>query len=811
MRKIAAAVLTIICIISNIAGACISVPAAEPVDATISESFIEEELPAESAIDPFEDDMSGDFEAEETEAAEEPGPANIIEEEDAPADFDLPNDESSLSDALVPEEIPSSGEQTEIPPDTESVAATEEVQEELVGTAGSTGTDAEIETGDYYIITGINGKSALHVKGQSRANRANICIYNRNGCDTQRFHVTNYGNGVYAITNIYSSRVLTVSGASTKAGANVVQFSNGNTDNRRWYIQKGTKSGYCTIQTRLCKNVLTVQGGKAANFANVCVDTNKNASSQQWKFVKCEVQTIPWTKNNMKTGYYMIQSKLDSNRYLEVAGDSWLSGGNIQLGPTCSKASRVFYITNLGDGRFRMQACVSGHYMEVIANNMATGTNIRQGSRNDGAKQIFYSSTNRDDGYYFIKPSQDIHHFAVGVKGGSSALGTNVYLTRPNPCFKAQMFKFVPVAAPNTAVNEGAYQIRFSSGSSYVVTIPGKNNTDNSTATLYKNELNNFQKFTIVPLGDGYCKILVAANQKALTVKGNGTGNNVDVVQQTYKGLNGQKWKIQGCRNRFKFISKLNGKALTTNSTTGSNNVNLRMYTESSAYNCMQTFGLTITSVTSSSDRGYVYQTDPVTKKSFKLERQFTTDPSVSDTDFMAAVLYTEAGDQGIAGMMMVGYVIKTRMAEGAAAAKAGDFVEYPGTLKYMIYHYGQWQVARDGALTRVLTDISVGEASYLSKARTAASYVEAKKNIVLEADATKYVKKTATTSTKTVLKSGTQIKPSAFIYNSFMTPKAWTRYATSGSYPKFASGYGAGKNMLTYKGHVFFLDAEVW
>ena len=145
MRKIAAAVLTIICIISNIAGACISVPAAEPVDAAISESFIEEELPAESAIDPFEDDMSGDFEAEETEAAEEPGPANIIEEEDAPADFDLPNDESSLSDALVPEEIPSSGEQTEIPPDTESVAATEEVQEELVGAADSTGTDAEIE------------------------------------------------------------------------------------------------------------------------------------------------------------------------------------------------------------------------------------------------------------------------------------------------------------------------------------------------------------------------------------------------------------------------------------------------------------------------------------------------------------------------------------------------------------------------------------------------------------------------------------------------------------------------------------------
>ena len=803
--------LAVICILSSIAGVCTPALASEPESAALLENSVEEKIIPDSVSDLSEEDISADFEVEEIEAAEVPGPEDLQEEEDAPADFDIPGDESSLSDAQVPEDSSSVSDPIEVPADTESVAATEEIQEELVGAAASTGKDAGIATGDYYIITGINGTSALHVKGQSTDNNANITIYARNGKDAQRFHVTNYGNGVYGITNIFSSKAVTVRGASTKAGANVIQYTDGNKDDKRWYIRKGSKSGYCTIQSRLSKNVLTVQGGKADNFANVCVDTNKSAASQQWKFVKCEVQTIPWTKNNMKSGYYMIQSKLNSNRYLEVADDSWLNGGNIQLGPTCSKASRVFYITNLGNGRFRLQACISGHFMEVTANKMATGTNIRQGTKNDGAKQIFYSSTNRNDGYYFLKPSQDIHHFAVGVRSGRTDLGTNIYLTKPNPCYKAQMFKFVPVAAPNVPINEGAYQIKFSYKASYVASIPGKNNTNNSTAALYKNENNNFQKFTIVPLGDGYCKILVAANQKALTVKGNATGNDVDVVQQTYKGLNGQKWKITGCRNKFKIISKLNGKALTSKSVSAANNVKLRMFKVSSSYNTLQTFSLSITNVTLSSDRGYIYQTDPVTKKAFKLEKQFLTDPSVSNTDLMAAVLYTEAGDQGIAGMMMVGYVIKTRMAEGAAAAKAGNYVEYPGTLKHMIYHYGQWQVARDGALTRVLTDISVGEASYLSKARVAAANVEAKKNIVLEADATRYVKKTATTSTKATLKSGTQIKPSVFIYNSFMTPKAWNRYATSGSYPKFASGYGAGKNMLLYRGHVFFLDAEVW
>ena len=345
--------LAIICVLSGIAGATTPALASETESEAVLVSAGEEEITADSVPAPYEEENSDDFETEVIEEAEEPGPVDYQEEEDnAPADFDIPEDESSLSDAIVPEDDSYVSDQIEIPADTESVAADEEVQEEIVGTADSTGTDAEIETGDYYIISGINGKSALHVKGQSGANRANITLYAKNGCDAQRFHVKNYGNGVYSITNIYSQRTLTVSGASTKAGANVVQFTNGNTDNRRWYIHKGTKSGYCTIQTRLCKNVLSVQGGKAVNFANVFVDTNKNAASQQWKFVKCEVQTIPWTKNDMKTGYYMIQSKLNSSRYLEVAGDSWLDGGNIQLGPTCSKASRVFYITNLGNGRF---------------------------------------------------------------------------------------------------------------------------------------------------------------------------------------------------------------------------------------------------------------------------------------------------------------------------------------------------------------------------------------------------------------------------------------------------------------------------
>ena len=181
MKKIVASLLAVIFILSSIAGICMPVFASESVGVSGSEKLIDEGIPVDDTMEQYEEENSIEFETEEIEAAEEPDLADIPEEdEDAPTDFDIPDDESSLSDALIPEDSPFLNDQSEIPADTESVAATEEAQEEIVGTADSTGTDAEIATGDYYLITGINGKSALHIKGQSTANSANVTLYAKN-------------------------------------------------------------------------------------------------------------------------------------------------------------------------------------------------------------------------------------------------------------------------------------------------------------------------------------------------------------------------------------------------------------------------------------------------------------------------------------------------------------------------------------------------------------------------------------------------------------------------------------------------------
>ena len=296
-------------------------------------------------------------------------------------------------------------------------------------------------------------------------------------------------------------------------------------------------------------------------------------------------------------------------------------------------------------------------------------------------------------------------------------------------------------------------------------------------------------------------------------MKGGSKANGTNVMQYNWINSNAEKWKISGDRGVYTFTNVANGLVLDVAGGSAANNANIQMYASNGSK--AQKFRLEATTATVAAARTSTIVKDPATGKSFTVEKQYLTDPvvgrDVTEADFLAAVLYTEAGDQGMSGMMMVGYVIENRLAEGIAAARSGNYIEYPGTLDIMIYETTQWEVARNGSLTNVLKDIVAGHADYLSNARSAAKKVLAKQSITLEAPATVYTSSGAGVSTTSTKNSGSVITASAFKYNSFMTPNAWNRFATDGRHYKFASGYGAGKNTFLYRGHVFFLDKEVW
>ncbi len=100
--------------------------------------------------------------------------------------------------------------------------------------------------------------------------------------------------------------------------------------------------------------------------------------------------------------------------------------------------------------------------------------------------------------------------------------------------------------------------------------------------------------------------------------------------------------------------------------------------------------------------------------KKYYLEKEFTTHPGVADEklgddELLAAVLYCEAGDQGLAGMTAVALCIMNRV-------ESTD-PYYPNTLRYVIYQTGQYAVVKNGSLLRRLKTPNGEEAANCKKA----------------------------------------------------------------------------------------------
>ncbi len=109
----------------------------------------------------------------------------------------------------------------------------------------------------------------------------------------------------------------------------------------------------------------------------------------------------------------------------------------------------------------------------------------------------------------------------------------------------------------------------------------------------------------------------------------------------------------------------------------------------------------------------YAQATDPINKKTYTVETEYYTDPQigngsnqVTQTEFLAAVLYTEAGNQGLEGQIMVALAIYNRMLSSS----------FPSSMNIVVYAKNQFEVARNGRLTSLLEGIRDDDQTALNK-----------------------------------------------------------------------------------------------
>lgn len=110
-------------------------------------------------------------------------------------------------------------------------------------------------------------------------------------------------------------------------------------------------------------------------------------------------------------------------------------------------------------------------------------------------------------------------------------------------------------------IEEGRYYIRNYDKSKTIQInnsdAPGYN-TSGATVEQWDVDEGNYQKWDIIPIGNGYYKIISAQSGLALSVSsGWETKRNASVIQETYNGYDRQKWSIRWLgADRYKIKSK---------------------------------------------------------------------------------------------------------------------------------------------------------------------------------------------------------------------------------------------------------------
>ena len=105
----------------------------------------------------------------------------------------------------------------------------------------------------------------------------------------------------------------------------------------------------------------------------------------------------------------------------------------------------------------------------------------------------------------------------------------------------------------------------------------------------------------------------------------------------------------------------------------------------------------------------YLQVTDANGRKYNVEKKTYLSDPQVgvdvTEDEFLAAAVYAESANQGLTGMTGVAMVMLNRMRTNKTSS-----APYPSEAKNMIYQATQFEVARDGALTRSLNLIVSGK-----------------------------------------------------------------------------------------------------
>ena len=430
-----------------------------------------------------------------------------------------------------------------------------------------------LEDGIYEIETGVNSSKVVEVINATVLSGGNVQIFTRNkSAMCQRVNVRSVGDGYYTITFAHSQKMLDVANGSDKEGTNVWQCNSNNSDAQKWFI-KYDNDGYYNIISKCNKMYLTVEGGKNVNCANIVVSSAKNDISQKFRFNKIIPLSGTQTIND---GIYQMATVLDTSKVVSVAGESNLSGGNVQLNSNEEIDSQKVSIKYIENGYYSIQFVHSGKYLDVANGYTADGTNVWQcnGNNSDAQKWLIQDA---GDGYYHIisKCSESYLTVKNGLPYNSANIEINSF--KNNNSQKFVLNKEVQITGTKS-VEDGVYEIGVSSAIGKNIEVVDASKRTGANVQIFSDNDSMCQKLEIKYNGNGYYTLKFKHSGLFLDVANGNRANGTNVWQCTGNNSDAQLWIITKTDDgNYNIISKCSNKYLTVHNNEKNNGTNIEI------------------------------------------------------------------------------------------------------------------------------------------------------------------------------------------------------------------------------------------
>ena len=356
--------------------------------------------------------------------------------------------------------------------------------------------------------------------GGKSANGTNVCIYKKNTSKAQLWKPSK----IVVPTSVSlstSSKTLTGIGQTQKITAKIAP-SNITEKNVTWSTSE--------------KRVATISNGivtaKGSGKAVITAQTSNGKTAS----VTIEVKD---NCANIAEGLYNLNSGVDKNMMLDVAGNQTVNGSKVQIYKNNNGMAQKFYVKNAGFGWYEIYNAYPNRCLDVKNGENKDGATVQLYDQNNSAAQKwrFYQAKN---GFYFLM-NQLGRYLDVAV--GSKQNGAKVQIWQGNKT-TAQQWKPIKTSADFLNIAEGLYNISTRLDANMMLDV-ASNGTENGTnIQIYKKNPGIAQKFYIKNAGGNWYTISNPFSKKNLDVAGGKAENQTNVHLYEPNSSKAQRWRF---------------------------------------------------------------------------------------------------------------------------------------------------------------------------------------------------------------------------------------------------------------------------